>query len=150
MILLSFYSIECCSQERDVSEFAKDVYGMPVFTSHDTTSKDYLTLDGKRILASLGVEYIGGRDSLNRYCKKMYYKLVNPTYNELNQRVFITLLFDKDLNIKEIRLLPPVFLYRRDYYEKLFTIIAKSTQGQWKKKSHNKDWYVYSIINHFF
>ena len=77
-------------------------------------------------------------------------KLVDSAYNELNQRVFICLLFDKDLNIKEIRFLPPAISYRREYYEKLFTRIAKSTQGQWKKAIANKNWYVYDAIDHFF
>lgn len=147
--------MKCFSQEHNISEFIKDVHGIPhSLLIHNTTDNypvvDYLTLDGKRMFASSGVEYIEGNDSLNRYCKKMYYKLVNPAYNELNQRVFISLFFDKNLDIKEIRFLPPAILYRQEYYEELFTKIVKSTQGQWRKKVENSDWYTYNIINHYF
>lgn len=153
--VLSFFSIKCFSQ-KDASEILKDVYDMPhsMIVDYDTINKfttvDYFTLNGQKISASSGIEYSGGRDSLRQYFKRMYYKLVNPTYDELNQRVFLCILFDKHLNIREIRFFPPKLLYRREYYERLFTKIAKSTQGEWNATIKKQDWYFYFFGDHFF
>ena len=150
--VICLYSVKCFAQKHDTSDFIKDIHDIPIFGNYDSIANcwEYLTLDKKRILVNPEIEYIEGRDSLNRYCRRKYYELISPTYNELNYVVLLSILFDKHLNIKEIRIIKPIFPYHREYYENLFIQIAKSTQGKWKKTTENRDWYIHFIAERFF
>ena len=112
---------------------------------------EYVTLNGQYLKSKLlGVSFKEGKDSLDRYVKHIYYAPENYDDTELNQRVFFFILFDKHLNIIEVRQLNPPFGRDPERFKKMFTNIFKGTNGMWIKKVEGYDFYVYGYSTHLF
>lgn len=136
-----------------VTHYVEDVDGCPIDRLlDDRKTVEYITLDGQKVIAYIahGVEFNAGKDSLDNYVKKNYYNQEGYDYIELNQRIVFSILFDKNLNIIEVRQLPPHFLRKEECYKKLFTNILKSTIGMWHKTIEHKEWYVYWYVTRLF
>lgn len=156
-LCISFLVVDTCmSQEKIYCDTLFDMDGIPLSVSCDSSFHgiEYLTLEGEKIIFNetthLHIEFREGRDSLVRYVKARYYTQDNYDYKELNQRVFFFILFDSNLNIVEVRQLPPFFIHNRIKYEELFKRILKGTYGMWKPIIKGKDWYLYPFITHIF
>ena len=149
-LLLLFPAI-CSSQETD-TDYVRDAYGMPLFdlTEEDSLYYTYITTRGERLkVRRFGVEFRGGRDSLYDYVMSAYYKQVNDN-SDYSQTILFDILFDKELQIKEIRQLPRKFMYKEERNHKLFTSILKSTSGKWYKLVEGDNWYLYAfVIRHY-
>lgn len=142
----------CMSQELE-SHYLKDVDGNPFGRLlDDNATVEYVTLGNKKIMAYIanGVEFNAGKDSLDRYVKKFYYNQNDYDYIELNQRIVFSILFDKNLNIVEVRQLPHNFLHKEKLYKKLFADTFKKTTGMWHQTVKGKEWYVYLYVTHLF
>lgn len=152
LYLFLTFPIICMSQNIE-DGYLKDVDEKPLNKFlDDKTSVEYMTLDGRKVIAHIahGVEFNFGKDSLNSYVEKHYYNQEDYDYIELNQRIIFSILFDKDLNIVEVRQLPHKFLHKEDCYKKLFVDVLKSTKGMWRKTVEGKEWYVYLYVTHLF
>lgn len=63
--------------------------------------------------------------------------------NEYNIIEHFSVLFDKDLNIVEIRISHRQFANnRRFYYDNVLMEAIKKTKSQWRKTVDGKKWYV--------
>lgn len=131
----------------------KDVDGKLLLT-YSEDSRDsiiYITHDGERLMVTMdGVEPAMGRDSLNSYVKRRYYAQENYDYVELNQRIYFTILFDEDLNIVEVRQLPPKIVHKGLLYKEFFIDTLKRTTGMWHKTTGNRAWYIYIYATHLY
>lgn len=136
-----------------VTHYVEDVDGRPIDRLlDDGKTVEYITLDGQKVIAHIahGVEFNAGKDSLDNYVKKFYYNQEGYDYIELNQRIVFSILFDDNLNIIEVRQLPPRFLRKEECYKKLFINILKSTAGMWHKTIEHKEWYIYWYVTRLF
>lgn len=152
-IFMCAFPIVCMSQEPN-ADYLNDVDGHPISCGlqADVKTMEYITLEGQRINAYFlnGVEFNAGKDSLENYVKKFYYNQEGYDYVELNQRIIFSILFDKKLNIIEVRQIPPRFMRKEELYKRLITNTLKGTTGMWRKTIENKDWYVYWYITWLF
>jgi len=105
----------------------------------------YFCENGKKIEAYLGgVEFNGGRDSLSAYLGEKYVNSPLYNYKDYNIIEYFYLLLDKNLKVKEVRI-----LYRRYdnnkrfYYDSIFVDALKNTTGMWHKTVENQKWYTY-------
>ena len=96
------------------------------------------------------VQFKEGKDSLENFVRKLYYNQENYDYIDINQRVIFVILFDKDLNILEIRQMPPKLWHKQEEYKLLFTKILKSTTGMWETHVADQEWYIYYFIIRWF
>lgn len=108
----------------------------------------YVTENGEKKVSFLGgVEFNEGRVSLIDYIKRAYYD--NPDYhkyNEFNTLDRFWILFDKNLNIIEVRIMyRPHVKNQNFYYDDIFINAIKNTSGKWHKTVENKKYYVYLI-----
>lgn len=136
-----------------VTHYVEDVDGHPVDRLlDDGKTVEYITLEGQKVIAYIahGVEFNAGKDSLDNYVKRFYYNQEGYDNVELNQRIVFSILFDKNLNIIEVRQLPPHFLRKEECYKKLFIDILNNTAGMWHKTIEHKEWYVYWYITRLF
>ena len=74
-----------------------------------------------------------------------YYKQRNDDMDSYQIMLFY-ILFDKELQIKEIRQYPHKFIYKEERNRKLFTSILESTSGRWYKLVGGDEWYLYAFI----
>ena len=91
---------------------------------------------------STDISYVNGNESLMNYQDSLYW--TNYKGNEMNASCLYTILFDRKLKIKEIKIVE-----RRGYnnskynYDKLIKRILLSTEGKWQKtnNAHSEKWY---------
>lgn len=136
-----------------VTHYVEDVDGRPINRLlDDKKTVEYVTLEGQKVIAYIahGVEFNAGKDSLDNYVKRFYYNQEGYDNVELNQRIIFSILFDKNLNIIEVRQLPPHFLRKEEFYKKLFANILKNTTSMWHKTIEHKEWYVYWYVTRLF
>ena len=142
-----------CMSQGGVTHYVEDVDGHPVDRLlDDGKTVEYITLEGQKVIAYIahGVEFNAGKDSLDNYVKRFYYNQEGYDNVELNQRIVFSILFDKNLNIIEVRQLPPHFLRKEECYKKLFIDILNNTTGMWHKTIEHKEWYVYWYVTRLF
>ena len=96
------------------------------------------------------MDFKEGKDSLDRYVKKIYYAPQNYDDIELNQRIVFFILFDEDLNVSEVRQLYPPFGREPKRFRNMFVEIFNSTKGMWIKKVEGDDFYAYVYVTHLF
>ena len=155
LLLHIFFSIvpTICMSQAVVTHYVEDVDGRPINRLlDDEKTVEYVTLEGRKVIAYVahGVEFNAGKDSLDNYVKRFYYNQEGYDNVELNQRIIFSILFDKNLNIIEVRQLPPHFLRKEECYKKLFANILKKTTGMWHKTIEHKKWYVYWYVTRLF
>ena len=147
LYLLLLFPAMCSSQETG-TDYVRDAYGLPLFdlTEEDSLYYTYITTRGERLkVRRFGVEFRGGRDSLYDYVMSAYYKQRNDDMDSYQIMLFY-ILFDKELQIKEIRQYPHKFIYKEERNRKLFTSILESTSGRWYKLVGGDEWYLYAFI----
>ena len=112
---------------------------------------EYVRLNGRHLTARfMGVAFKEGKDSLDSYVKRIYYAPQNYDDTELNQRIIFSILFDKHLNVTEVRQLYPPFGRDPERFKKMFVDIFKGTNGMWTKEVEGYDFYVYTYVSHLF
>lgn len=140
--LCLFFLFSC--KTRYINEMI-DIENKPYifYNAEDTSKCIYITLNGQKLNVYVGgVEFIGN-NNINLYLDSAYYN--NPLYNgnEYNIIEHFSVLFDKDLNIVEIRISHRQFANnRRFYYDNVLMEAIKKTKSQWRKTVDGKKWYV--------
>ena len=123
-----------------------DIHGQPIIYLLDENKAVYYREDGFKIIVhyNRGVEFIGGKDSLSVYLLTKYINHLSYNHLEYNVHENFFILFDKNLDIKEVRI-----MYRnnanneRFYYDNIFIDALKNTVGMWNKIVEDAEWYVY-------
>ena len=150
--LLLLLPVVCLSQKNDTT-YSVDTYGLPLakFLEGDSLHHVHVMRDGTHVkVRILGVEFQGGRDSLNSYVMAAYYRQVGYDYCDYQQMIPFLILLDKDLQVREVRQMGPEFLCKEERNYKLFTDILMGTSGKWDKIVDGEDWYQYlCVIRHY-
>jgi len=144
--IIAFISFLCCSSAKTLSDVIKDTDGCPIIEKVDSTKVYYIKEDGIKMIAYLGgIEFNGGKDVLKELLDSVYYN--NPdyhNYSEFNVLENFFILFDNNLNIKEVRVMYRIYAdNERYYYDNIFVDALKNTTGLWHKTIENQEWYVY-------
>ncbi len=141
-VSIGFY---CSGVGKNKEQPIKDVYDRPIIDSLRGNECVYYSEDGKEITTYLGgVEFNGGRDSLSNYLLKKYVNHPHFNNEEYNIIEHFILLLNKNLEIKEIRIVyRKGYDNKRFYYDSIFIDALKSTTGMWYKTVEDKEWYVY-------
>lgn len=85
--------------------------------------------------------FVGGYDFLVQHFDSVYYASFDDDYREVNKYLLCSILFDKQLKIKEIHILDAYSnpLFFKPYY-KLIEKALLSTEGKWyRKRKYNRD-----------
>ncbi|WP_349924619.1 hypothetical protein [Bacteroides caccae] len=107
-------------------------------------SKVYYYFGKKREKVSLDVQFIGGYQALTNYFDSLYFNREDYNWDELNALFYYTILCDKDLKIKEVKIIQREAYDNSKYdYDGLIKRILFSTEGKWMKstKNNHKDKY---------
>jgi hypothetical protein len=124
----------------------KDINGNPIINRIGSDSIiSYIKEDGTTLISYMGgVEFSGGRESLKAYLDSAYYNNPYYDYSEFNVFEYFYILFDKDLNIEEIRMSYRNYAdNKRFYYDSIFVDALKTSTGRWYKTGVDKEWYIY-------
>ena len=145
-ILLFACIYVCLYSQNTNSKVQFDVDSLPVFLI-DTINEKYVyfTKNGGEINVSMNFQYIGGYQSLSKYCDSIYFNRPDYDHLEYNASALYTILFDNNLKIKEIRILKRIGYDNVKYgFDDLITQILLSTDGKWRKKNNcNNQQYLY-------
>lgn len=141
--LTGFYG--CGSEKKIQQQATKDIYGRPISFLLKDDRVIYYSANGEKKMAYFGgVEFNGGQDSLSAYLLSRYVNHPDYNYDEYNVYEYFVILFDKDLNIKEIRIMHKKYAgNERPYYDTIFINELKSTAEMWHKTVENQEWYTY-------
>ena len=107
-------------------------------------SNVYYYFGKKREKVSLDVQFIGGYQVLTNYFDSLYFNREDYNWDELNALFYYTILCDKDLKIKEVKIIQREAYDNSKYdYDGLIKRILFSTEGKWMKstKNNRKDKY---------
>lgn len=131
-------------QQNQNQSFISDMYGIVIEKMTDTTMV-YRTRNNRRLLIKRGtIRYEGGNEQLKQ---DIYNNL--PMDYECNVREMFCVLFDSELNIKEIRasnlsnLRNPKETFLDDYIKAI-----QDTKGKWRKCKDGEMWYLYVFSLH--
>jgi hypothetical protein len=146
VILALFFSCCPCAISKIDNKPIKDINGLIIINKVNKDKVTYVRENGERIgVNKRGLEFNGGDDALKTYLDSVFYN--NPDYqkhSEFNVLENFIILFDKDLDIKEV-----CIMYRdysnntRFYYDSIFVDALKNTTGMWHKTVKDKEWYIY-------
>jgi len=143
VFVLFLVGLSCCSIRKTSLDFVKDIDGYPIVEKIDSTEVYYVKKNGEKLIAYFkGVEFNGGRDSLSAYLNDVYYNHPSYNYEEYNMLSLFFILFDKNLNIVEVRIMKRP-RNEEFYYDDILIEALKSTTGMWHKTVDNKEWYIY-------
>lgn len=148
-----FVSIVLCGQNRnDVN--SKIYYNvedsMPVFrvdtVSQSGRPKIYYYFGKITEKVSSDIRFVGGYRALTNYFDSLYFNREDYNEDELNALFYYTILFNKKLEIKEIKIIQREGYDNLKYdYDSLIKKILFSTEGQWEKSVNVNDqqrWYL--------
>ena len=143
----------CMAQNQN--DYVTDAEGLPVCRPigvpewpHNVPNRhidewEYITSEGQKLIVNVpqDLKFKEGQDSLNQYVRYWYYMLTQFD-DGYTQYIRFFILFDKDLNVVEVRQFPPGFKHKEKQTKPLFVKILKSTSGMWHTMETNKKWYV--------
>ncbi len=133
----------CQSSKNATSLIVYDLYEKPLYHPSSSDELIYYLETGEKIIATdNGVEFCEGRDSLSNYLLIKYVNHPNYSWIDYNMRIFFVILFDKDLEIKEVRISNRYDKHRYPF-EDIFIQELKNTEGMWCKLKPEKEWYYY-------
>lgn len=149
LLIISSISLSCITNQSVNFKPFIDSNGLIVVTNISKTKYFCTTIDNHRINAPLnGVEFSGGNEALISYLDSIYHN--HYTYNGLNTNLieFFYLLFDENLNIKEVRVIEfekrsKKYEYKQNTVRTIFKEALFDTKGLWLKRKMNSKWYVY-------
>lgn len=96
----------------------------------DFDSCVFVTNRGNKIPVDLEVRYKGGYDSLRVFCDSVYCRIMGNDFQELNEKIQYFILFDNNLNIKEIRICKVPSYINGKYIDVIKKVLLK-TKGNW-------------------
>ncbi|MCP9610823.1 hypothetical protein [Coprobacter tertius] len=106
----------------------------------------FYTKSKQKYNVCMDFNYNGGYKALSAYCDSVYFNREDYNYDELNATALYSILFDKNLKIKDIRILKRNAYNNSKYnYDLLIKKILYSTESRWSKydKDNNCKWYFY-------
>ena len=143
------YSSDISSYKKKIEKtiFFDTETNLPVFELIlDTarSSKMYTSYYFRKRLREVSTEisYIGGNESLRKYQDSLYWENYNG--DEQNASCLYTILFDRKLKIREIKIVKRAGYNNSKYnYDKLIKKILLSTEGSWQKTNNalSEEWY---------
>lgn len=143
------YSSDISSYKKKIEKtiFFDTETNLPVFELIlDTarSSKMYTSCYFRKRLREVSTEisYIGGNESLRKYQDSLYWENYNG--DEQNASCLYTILFDRKLKIREIKIVKRAGYNNSKYnYDKLIKKILLSTEGSWQKTNNalSEEWY---------
>jgi hypothetical protein len=136
----------CCKSGTIIQQQAvKDIHDNPICSLLNDNKVFYYPETGERIISNFGgVEFKGGKDSLSAYLLTKYVNHPSYNYEEYGVYECFFILFDKNLDIKEVRIMYRKYAEnKRFYYDSIFIEALKNTAGMWHKTVENKEWYTY-------
>ena len=145
IVIVCFFFVlgSCLSQKNITKQPVKDSFGKILYCPIDSDKTIYYLETGEKIIATNnGVEFCKGRDSLSNYLSVKYVNHPNYGWIDYNMHLFFVILFDKNLTIKEIRIVNGYDKYHYSF-EDIFIEELKNTEGMWCKSKPGKDWYFY-------
>jgi len=121
-----------------------DLDSIPVFGIYDLDNANIINYY-IQTKVSPNIQFEGGYDSLSSFCDSLYFNREDYNYDELNARALYSILFDKNLKIKEVRIIKRFAYDNQKYnYDDLIRQILFSTEDKWVKKGQdNYNWYFY-------
>ena len=135
--------LSCCSITKTSLNFVKDIDGYPIAERIDSTEVYYVKKEGEKLVSYFrGVEFNGGCDSLSAYLNDVYYNHPSYNYEEYYMLSIFFILFDKNLNIVEVRIMKRPH-NEKFYYDSILIVALKNTTGMWHKTVEDKEWYTY-------
>lgn len=151
------YSSDISSYKKKIEKtiFFDTETNLPVFELIlDTarSSKMYTSYYFRKRLREVSTEisYIGGNESLRKYQDSLYWENYNG--DEQNASCLYTILFDRKLKIREIKIVKRAGYNNSKYnYDKLIKKILLSTEGSWQKTNNalSEEWYFrFSTVWH--
>jgi len=137
----------CCEAKKKIQRHAiEDIHGRPISFLLKDGKVGYYTENGEKIIVNVvrGIEFNGGKDSLSAYLLTKYINHPSYNYQEYNVYEYFFILFDKNLDIKEVRIMYRKYAdNERFYYDSIFIEALKNTTGMWYKTVENQEWYIY-------
>lgn len=123
---------------------------MPVFrvdtVSQSGRPKIYYYFGKITEKVSSDIRFVGGYRALTNYFDSLYFNREDYNEDELNALFYYTILFNKKLEIKEIKIIQREGYDNLKYdYDSLIKKILFSTEGQWEKSVNVNDqqrWYL--------
>lgn len=98
--------------------------------------------------ASMDIGYIGGEDKLQRFQDSLYWSFYNGP--EINGTCLYTMLFDRNLKIKDIKIIKRgAYDNSRYNFDELIKKILSLTEGSWKKTNDTIDSKYYFRLGRF-
>jgi hypothetical protein len=136
----------CCQNNRNKEIIYYDVDSIPVFGIYDLDNANINYYIQTKV--SPNIQFKGGYKSLSSFCDSLYFSREDYNYDELNARALYSILFDKSLKIKEVRIIKRLAYDNQKYnYDDLIKKILFSTEDRWIKKEqdnqNNCNWYFY-------
>ncbi len=86
------------------------------------------------------MRFVGGYDAFANYFDSLYFARAEYfNWDELNARAYYTILFDKNLKIKEVKIIKRLAYDNLKYnYDSLIKSILFITEGKWERDVSNK------------
>jgi hypothetical protein len=146
-VLLLQSNLTAHSQNKIEKNIYYDVDNFPVLrfdSINNSLIVNYYIITKKKV--SNNIQFIGGYDALSTFCDSLYYNREDYNYDELNALAMFTILLDKELKIKDIRIVKRIAYDNLTYdYDGLIKKILFSTDEKWIKKDNidHSEWYFY-------
>jgi hypothetical protein len=118
-----------------------DIDNLPAFSidsvNNNTTINYYFIT---KEIVNTEIQYRGGYMAFSNYCDSLYFNRDDYNFEELNAQALYSILFDKNLKIKEIRIIKRIGYDNSKYnYDDLIKRILLSTEGKWIKDPNNEN-----------
>ncbi len=152
--LSCFVSIATYGQNRN--SIGSEIYynvedSMPVLRIDPDPQSDepnlYYYFGKKAKKVAWDIRFVGGYQALTSYFDSLYFHREDYNWDELNALFYYTILFDKKLKIKEVKIIKRLAYDNSKYdYDSLIKRILFSTEGQWEKGAkinHHEKWYLH-------
>lgn len=129
-------------------ESLSPVFKMTLDTAISSKSSIYYYFGRKIKKVSTDISYIGGFEALSRYQDSLYW--ANYDGEEMNGSCMYTILFDKNLKIRKIKIVKREAYNNAKYdYDKLIKEIVLSTEGNWRKEDTTVSERWYFVVGRF-
>lgn len=150
LLFVLFFSLPSFCQNNQGSDIYFDVDNFPVFkfdSLNDKSLISYYLLKEEKV--SVNIHFKGGYEALSTFCDSLYFHRKDYNHEELNAQALYAILFDKNLHIKEVRIIKRIAYNNLKYaYDDLIKRILYLTEERWSKTTdEDSNWYFY--LGHF-
>lgn len=138
------YSQNIGEIKKDTTIF--DVSKFPVFkldSMKNGAKVTYFTFD--KVDASTKVQFVGGYESLSQFCDSLYFEKIDVNLIGLNAKALYTILLDKELKIKDVRIIKRIGYDNKNFnFDDIVIDVLKDTEFNWMKLNNDSDYFFYT------